>query len=94
VRADANARTSGGLTQALRDIDRAIALEGRNAKAWRLRGDLPARGRGDLNRAAADLSKASSSIRRMRSLTSCAASSIPTSAGSTARSPTTTRRSS
>jgi hypothetical protein len=28
VRADANARTSGGLTQALRDIDRAIALDG------------------------------------------------------------------
>ncbi|GAH98365.1 unnamed protein product, partial [marine sediment metagenome] len=38
VRADANARTSGGLTQALRDIDRAIALDGKNARAWRLRG--------------------------------------------------------
>ncbi len=58
VRADANARTSGGLTQALRDIDRAIALDGRNAKAWRLRGDLLREAGGDLNRAAADLSKA------------------------------------
>ncbi|MGY3106321.1 tetratricopeptide (TPR) repeat protein [Bradyrhizobium sp. LM6.9] len=58
VRADANARTSGGVTQALRDIDRAIALEGRNAKAWRLRGDLLREAGGDLNRAAADLSKA------------------------------------
>ncbi|MHC2366062.1 tetratricopeptide (TPR) repeat protein [Bradyrhizobium diazoefficiens] len=57
VRADANARTSGGLTQALRDIDRAIALDGRNAKAWRLRGDLLREAGGDLNRAAADLSK-------------------------------------
>lgn len=33
VRADANARTSGALTQALRDIDRAIALDGKNAKS-------------------------------------------------------------
>ena len=58
VRADANARTSGGLTQALRDIDRAIALDGKNAKAWRLRGDLLREAGGDLNRAAADLTKA------------------------------------
>ncbi|MFL6835843.1 MAG: tetratricopeptide repeat protein, partial [Bradyrhizobium sp.] len=58
VRADANARTSGGLTQALRDIDRAIALDGKNAKAWRLRGDLLREAGGDLNRATADLSKA------------------------------------
>lgn len=40
VRAEANARTLGGQPQALRDLDRAIALDGRNAKAWRLRGDL------------------------------------------------------
>ncbi|MCJ9735712.1 hypothetical protein MOV75_36815, partial [Bradyrhizobium sp. PRIMUS42] len=33
VRADANARSSGGLTQALRDIDRAIALDGKDARA-------------------------------------------------------------
>lgn len=33
VRADANARTSGGLTAALRDIDRAIALDSKNARA-------------------------------------------------------------
>lgn len=58
VRADANAQTSGGLTQALRDIDRAIALDGRNGKAWRLRGNLLREAGGDLNRAAADLSKA------------------------------------
>lgn len=58
VRGGANARTSGGLTQALRDIDRAIALDGKNAKAWRLRGDLLREAGGDLNRAAADLSRA------------------------------------
>ena len=58
VRADANARTSGGLTAALRDIDRAIALDGKNARAWRLRGDLLREAGGDLNRATADLSKA------------------------------------
>lgn len=56
VQADANARTS--LTQALRDIDRAIALDGKNARAWRLRGDLLREAGGDLNRATADLSKA------------------------------------
>ncbi|HEX9211222.1 MAG TPA: hypothetical protein VF901_11995, partial [Bradyrhizobium sp.] len=55
VRADANARTSGGLTAALRDIDRAIALDGKNARAWRLRGDLLREAGGDLNRATADL---------------------------------------
>lgn len=58
VRADANARSSGGLTQALRDIDRAIALDGKNARAWRLRGDLLREAGGDLNRATSDLSKA------------------------------------
>lgn len=58
VRADANARTSGGLTQALRDIDRAIALDGKNARAWRLRGDLLREAGGDLNRATSDLTKA------------------------------------
>lgn len=58
VRANANARTSGGLTQALRDIGRAIALDGKNARAWRLRGDLLREAGGDLNRATADLSKA------------------------------------
>ena len=58
VRADANARISGGLTQALRDIDRAITLDGKNASAWRLRGNLLREAGGDLNRAASDLSKA------------------------------------
>jgi len=33
-------------------------LDGKNAKAWRLRGDLLREAGGDLNRAAADLSKA------------------------------------
>ncbi len=46
VRADArNGRTSGGLSDALSDIDRAIALDGKNARAWRLRGDLMREGR-------------------------------------------------
>ncbi|WP_298884188.1 tetratricopeptide repeat protein [uncultured Bradyrhizobium sp.] len=58
VRADANARTSSGLTPALRDIDRAIALDGKNARAWRLRGNLLREAGGDLNRATSDLSKA------------------------------------
>ncbi|MHB0771429.1 tetratricopeptide repeat protein [Bradyrhizobium sp. 5.13L] len=58
VRAEANARTLGGQSQALRDLDRAIALDGKNSKAWRLRGDLLREAGGDLNRAAADLTKA------------------------------------
>ena len=58
VRAEANARTLGGQSQALRDLDRAIALDGKNAKAWRLRGDLLREAGGNLNRAAADLTKA------------------------------------
>lgn len=58
ARAEANARTSGGQSQALRDLDRAIALDGRNARAWRVRGDLLREAGGDLNRAAADLTKA------------------------------------
>jgi tetratricopeptide (TPR) repeat protein len=52
VRADANGRASGGVSQALRDLDRAIALDGRNARAYRLRGDLLREAGGDLNRAA------------------------------------------
>ncbi|WP_027575412.1 tetratricopeptide repeat protein [Bradyrhizobium sp. WSM1743] len=58
VRAEANSRTLGGQSQALRDLDRAIALDGKNAKAWRVRGDLLREAGGDLNRAAADLTKA------------------------------------
>ncbi|MCA1390111.1 MULTISPECIES: tetratricopeptide repeat protein [unclassified Bradyrhizobium] len=58
VRAEANAQTLGGQSQALRDLDRAIALDGKNAKAWRVRGDLLREAGGDLNRAAADLTKA------------------------------------
>ena len=45
VRADANARTSGGLTQALRDIDRAIALDGKNCKGMAPARRPAARGR-------------------------------------------------
>ena len=58
ARAEANARTSGGLSQALRDLDRAIALDAKNANAWRVRGDLLRTAGGDLNRAAADLTRA------------------------------------
>lgn len=58
VRAEANAQTLGGQSQALRDLDRAIALDGKNAKAWRVRGELLREAGGDLNRAAADLTKA------------------------------------
>ncbi|NPU13874.1 tetratricopeptide repeat protein [Bradyrhizobium sp. 83002] len=58
ARADAHARTSGGLTQALKDLDRAIALDGKNARAYRLRGDLMREAGGDAGKAAADLSMA------------------------------------
>ncbi len=58
TRADAHARTSGGLTQALKDLDRAIALDGRNARAYRLRGDLVREAGGDAGKATADLSMA------------------------------------
>ncbi|UFZ03088.1 tetratricopeptide repeat protein [Bradyrhizobium ontarionense] len=57
-RADAHARTSGGLTLALKDLDRAVALDGRNARAYRLRGDLMREAGGDQAKAAADLSMA------------------------------------
>src|SRR5260221_14606648 len=46
VRADAQARTSGGLTDALADLDRAIALDGKNGAAYRVRGDLTREGGG------------------------------------------------
>ena len=39
VRADARARTSDGMSKALADLDRAIALDDKNAAAFRLRGD-------------------------------------------------------
>ncbi|WP_456776914.1 tetratricopeptide repeat protein [Bradyrhizobium sp. USDA 4369] len=58
VRADALARRSGGLTSALKDLDRAIALDGKNARAYRLRGDLMREAGGDAAKAAADLSMA------------------------------------
>ncbi|MCP3370473.1 tetratricopeptide repeat protein [Bradyrhizobium cajani] len=58
VRANANARTEGGLNQALKDLDRAIALDGKYAPAYRVRGDLLREAGGDLGRAAADLSTA------------------------------------
>lgn len=58
ARADARARISGGLTEALKDLDRAIALDGKNALAYRTRGDLLREAGGDLGRAAADLSTA------------------------------------
>ncbi|CCD95087.1 conserved exported hypothetical protein [Bradyrhizobium sp. ORS 375] len=58
ARADAHARTTGGMTQALRDLDRAIALDGKNARAYRLRGDLMREAGGDAGKATADLSMA------------------------------------
>jgi tetratricopeptide (TPR) repeat protein len=58
VRADARARTSGGMSQALADLDRAIAFDDGNAHAYRLRGDLTRKAGGNLARAEADLSKA------------------------------------
>ena len=58
TRAEAYAQTSSGLTAALKDLDRAIALDGRNARAYRLRGDLMREAGGDPSKAAADLSTA------------------------------------
>jgi tetratricopeptide (TPR) repeat protein len=58
VRADARGKTEGGMTQALADVDRAIALDTKNATAFRLRGDLTRRAGGNLAKAEADLSTA------------------------------------
>ncbi len=57
VRGDARAR-AGSLTEALADLDRAIALDGRNGAAWRVRGDLTREEGGNLARAEADLTMA------------------------------------
>jgi len=57
-RADAHARTSGGMTDAFADLDRAIALDDKNGAAYRLRGDLTREAGGNLNKAEADLTKA------------------------------------
>jgi tetratricopeptide (TPR) repeat protein len=58
ARADARARTSGGQSQALADLDRAIGLDDSNARAYRLRGDLTRAAGGNLAKAEADLTKA------------------------------------
>src|SRR5581483_8615307 len=58
VRADASSRTTGGMNDALADLDRAIALDDKSASAYRLRGQLTRQARGNLARAEADLSKA------------------------------------
>ena len=58
ARAEGRARTSDGTTEALADLDRAIALDDKNARAYRLRGDLTRQAGGNLARAEADLSKA------------------------------------
>jgi tetratricopeptide (TPR) repeat protein len=58
VRAEARSNTSGGMSEALADLDRAIALDDKNARAYRLRGDLTRQAGGNLARAEADLSKA------------------------------------
>jgi tetratricopeptide (TPR) repeat protein len=58
VRAEAHGKTEGGTTKALADLDRAIALDGRNATAFRLRGDLTRAAGGNLAKAEADLTTA------------------------------------
>jgi tetratricopeptide (TPR) repeat protein len=58
VRADAYGKTQGGMTKALADVDRAIALDAKNATAFRLRGDLTRQAGGNLAKAEADLTTA------------------------------------
>jgi tetratricopeptide (TPR) repeat protein len=58
ARADARARTSGGLSQALADLDRAIGFDGSNARAYRLRGDLTRAAGGSRAKAEANLTRA------------------------------------
>jgi tetratricopeptide (TPR) repeat protein len=56
-RADANA-AKGRLVPAMADLDRAVALDRHNARAWRARGELLRVSGGDPQRALADLSEA------------------------------------
>jgi len=58
VRAEARAEIADSTNQALADLDRAIALDHNNARAYRLRGDLTREAGGNLGRAESDLSKA------------------------------------
>ena len=58
VQADAHARTSDGMTQALAEVDRAIELDGKNGAAYRMRGDLTREAGGNLARAEADFTRA------------------------------------
>jgi tetratricopeptide (TPR) repeat protein len=58
ARSEAHARTSDGVSQALTDLDRVIALDDRNGRAYRIRGDLTRLAGGNLARAEADLTKA------------------------------------
>jgi tetratricopeptide (TPR) repeat protein len=58
VRANARANNDGDITEALADLDHAIALDGNNGAAYRLRGDLIREAGGDLGKAEADLSMA------------------------------------
>ena len=58
VQAEAHAHISGGMTQALAEVDRAIELDPKNGDAFRMRGDLTREAGGSLARAEADLGKA------------------------------------
>ena len=58
ARAEGHVRNPDEMTEALADLDRAIALDDKNERAYRLRGDLTRQAHGNLARAEADLSRA------------------------------------
>jgi tetratricopeptide (TPR) repeat protein len=58
ARAEARSRDSDNLSAALVDLDRAIALDDKNARAYRLHGNLTRQAGGNLAGAEADLTKA------------------------------------
>ena len=64
VRAAARANTCGGISQALANLDRAIALDDKNGSAFRLRGDMTRAAGGNLSGAEADQGDRARSQRR------------------------------